>query len=212
MDKPKYLYRFFKKKEHRDAFLAGAIRFGKLQTYQAIEDEKRKDVDEGEARGKYKTDKLIYLNINKDTGKIVGEGVRPGDMFISGTSLDHNFIVSLSDENVDLELMANKLGRFVVRINDVYKMLDLLNEKCNLSWKVGRIVLIKVKYDKDNHIEMDQDQHLSYEYFVAQKSEIFADEHEQRIVLIGSALEEVSDKYVTIEIGTIRDITTQLDF
>lgn len=206
------LYRFFKKKNYRDEFLTGAIRFGKLQVYKSIEDEKRRDIDEGEARGKYKTDKLAYLTVDKNTGKVIHKGVTQGDMSISGTSLDHNFILCLSDENVDLKLIADKLGRFVVVINDVDKMLDLLNKKCRIPWKVGRIVLMQVKYDKDKYIEMDKEsQHLPFEYFVAQKPETFADEHEQRIVLTGSAIEDVSDEYITIEIGDIKDIATKLD-
>ena len=47
MDTPKYLYRFFSKKEYRNQFIQGLIRFGRLEVYKEIEDEERKDIDEG---------------------------------------------------------------------------------------------------------------------------------------------------------------------
>ncbi len=211
MDTPKHLYRFFKKQKYRGEFLTGKIRFGKLELYQTIEDEKRRDDSEGEARGKYKTDKLTYLTIDKKTGKQVGKGITSGDMHISGTSLDHNFIVCFSGDDVDLKSQAKKMGKYVVKINNIDKLLDLLNQKCKLPWRVGRITLMQVKYDKDEYLEMDENSHLPFEYFVSQKPRSFASESEWRLVMVGSAVEEVSDDYVTVVIGSIQDIANSVN-
>lgn len=206
---PKHLYRFFREKERMDQFLQGFIRFGKLEVYREIEDEKRRDVDEGKTRGKYKTDKLMYLKISNDTGRVIERGLKTGDIFITGDSPNKFFIVSLVDERADLKTLSKKFGKYVIRVNDVENFLELLNKNCNFSWKVGRIILEQVKYDKDNYVTMEEhNPHLPFGYHFAQKSEIFAEECEWRIVITGSAIEAVDDKYVTIEVGSLEEIVS----
>ena len=157
----------------------------------------------------------MYLKISNVTGKVVEKGFKSGDINISGYTPNKFFIVSMADESVDLKSLSKKLGRFVVKVNDVEKLLNLLNQNSKVPWKVGRIVLEKVKYDKDKHISMEKDNpHLPFGYYFAQKHEVFADEKEWRIVIIGSAIEEIDDKYkeyFTLEIGSIEDITTNID-
>lgn len=209
---PKYLYRFFKKKEYRDQFLKGSIRFGRLKVYQDIEDENRRDSDEGQPRGKYRTDKQIYLKISNKTGKVVEKGFKTGDIDISGYSPNIFFIACLSDKNVDLKLLSGKFGRYVVKINDPQKLVESINKKCKFLWNVGRILLEGVIYDKDKYILMEKNNpHLPVKYYYAQKSEVFANEHEWRIVLTGSAIEEINQDYVTIEIGSIENIASSID-
>lgn len=206
-------YRFFSRKEYRDQFIQGLIRFGRLEVYKKIEDQ-RKDVDEGEPRGRYNTDRLMFLNISNETGKIAGGGYKKGEVNISGNSFNSFFIVSLSEENADLEILSKKFGKYAVKINNIQKLLDLLNQNCKVSWKVGKILLAQVRYNKDGYIVMGQDDHLPFEYYFAQKHETFAEEREWRIVLTGSAIEEIEDKnkeYLTLEIGSIGDITTIID-
>ena len=189
-----------------DQFLRGFIRFGNLEVYRGIEDEKRRDIDEGKARGKYKTDKLMYLKISNDTGRVVERGLKTGDIFISGDSPNKFFIVSLVDEKADLKTLSKKFGEYVIRFNDIEKFLELLNRNCTFPWKVGRIILEQVKYDKDNYITMEENNpHLPFGYHFAQKPEIFAEECEWRIVITGSAIEEVNEEYVTIEIGSLEE-------
>ena len=132
-------------------------------------------------------------------------------MHISGTSLDHNFIACFSDERVNINQLARNMGKFAIKINDAGRLLDLLNISCKISWKAGRIILMQVVYNKDEYIEMGEDSHLPFEYFIAQKSQIFSAEHEWRAVLVGSALEDVTDDHITINIGSIAGIATSID-
>lgn len=210
---PKHLYRFFKKKDYMRQFLQGSIRFGSLDEYRQIEDEKRRDVDEGRARGKYKTDKIRYLKISNETGKVIEGGYKPGDIFITGDSPNKYFIVAFSDERANLKMLSEKFeSKYVVKIKNPRKLLDLLNRNCNFSWKVGRVILEQVKYDKDNYITMEGDNpHLPFGYHFAQKPESFVDECEWRIVITGIAIEEVNEKYPTVETGSIEDISSVVD-
>ncbi len=181
MNYPKSLYRFFKTKEHRDQFIQGSIRFGNLEVYKKIEDH-RKDPDEGSPKGKYKTDKLMYINLGTGT-----KGFKSGDMHISGSSLNSFFIVSMLDKDADLKHLSEKFGKYAVKIKDVEKLIDLLNQNCKVPWKVGKIILEQVKYNKDKYITMEKDNpHLPVGYYHSQKSENFAEECEWRIVLTGS--------------------------
>lgn len=206
---PRYLYRFFDKKEYRDQFVQGSIRFRNLEFYKKTEDVKRRDVDEGKARGKYKTEKMMYLKISNKTGKVLERGYKAGTIFITGDSPNRYFIVALAGKSVDLKAISKKFGRYVVKVNDVGKFLELLNNNCKFSWKVGKIILEQVKYDKDNYITMEENNpHLPVGYHFAQKPVDYAEECEWRIVLTGSAIEEVSEEHPTIEIGLIEDITS----
>lgn len=208
---PKLLYRFFSKREHRDQFLQGLIRFGSLERYRVIEDEQRKDEHEGKARGKYKTDKMMYLNISNETGKVIERGLKEGVIHITGDSPNKYFIVAMADERVDLNELS-KFGKYGVKINNLEKFLDLLNKKSDFPWKVGKILLEQVRYDKDDFITMEGDSpHLPYWYYFAQKPASFAKECEWRVVLTGSAIEEINEEHPVIEIGTIEDIVSVVD-
>ncbi len=212
MSFPQYLYRFFNQKDHRDQFIQGLIRFGRLEAYKEIEDEQRKDKDEGDPRGKYKTDKQIYLKISNQTGKVVEHGIKLGDINISGYSPNNFFIVSATDEKVNVEKISEKFGKYVVKINNPQKLLDLLNKNRKFPWSVGKIVLERVKYDKDNYLEIEESNpHLPFGYYYAQKPQMFSDEMEWRFVLIGSGIDELEDKFVVIEIGSIENIITRID-
>lgn len=209
---PRCLYKFFEKKKHRDQFLQGSIRFGSLEKYREIEDKKRRDTDEGRARGKYKTDKMMYLKISNDTGKVVERGYKTGDIFITGDSPNKYFIFALSDERIDLKTLSEKFGKYVVKITDIEKLRDLLNKNCNFSWRVGRIILEQVKYNKDNYITMEGDSpHLPIGYHFAQKPETFAEECEWRIVITGSAIDKVDQDYAIVEVGALEDFVSVVD-
>lgn len=210
MDIPKTLYRFFDKKEYRNQFLQGSVRFGRLEVYKEIEDQ-RKDIDEGEPRGKYKTDKLQFINISRETGKATGSGFKSGEVDISGYSPNSFFIVSMSDSRVDLEFLSKKFGKYAVKINDIEKLLDLLNRNCKIPWKVGKIILEQVKYDKDGYLTME-DSHLPFRYYFAQKPESFSAEYEWRVALTGSGIDEKDEKFVFIEVGALDGIAEALDF
>lgn len=209
---PKYLYKFFDNKEYMGQFLQGSIRFASLEVYKKIEDEKRKDIDEGRARGKYRTDKMMYLKISNETGKVVERGYKPGDISITGDSPNKYFIFALSDERADLKALSEKFGKYVVKIKDIQKLLDLLNKNCKFSWRVGRIILEQVKYDKDNYIAMDGNSpHLPVGYHFAQKPERYSHECEWRLVVTGSAIEEINEEYPRVEVGSIEDIASVID-
>lgn len=211
MNIPKSLYRFFDKKKYRNQFLKGLIRFGRLEVYKEIEDQ-RKDVDEGEPRGIYKTDRMIVLNIGKETGKATGGEYKKGEVNISGYSPNSFFIVAMSDEKANLEFLSKKFGKYAVKINDVEKLLDLLNQNCKVSWKAGKILLAQVRYDKDGYITIGKDNHLPFEYYFAQKAESFAQEYEWRIVLTGSGIDKTDEKVVFIEIGSLDEVASKVDF
>lgn len=211
MDIPKSLYRFFKKKEHRDQFFSGLIRFRYIEEYQKIADQARKDPNEGKgAVGKYRTN-VQTLTIDKNIGKVIGNEFKPGDMSISGESLDKHFICSFSDKNVDLKKAYEEFGKYGVKITDVQKLLDLLNKNCKFDWKVGRIILKKVKYDKGDYVPMDENNTLPYGYLFAQKSVGYSDQCEWRVVLIGDAIKVIDKKPITIDIGSIKNIASSMD-
>ncbi len=212
MNKPKILYRFFKKKKYRDQFIRGLIRFGSLDTYKEIEDQRR-DLDEGVPKGKYTTNKLMFLKINNVTGKVVDKGYKSGDINISGYSPNSFYIVSMSDDKADLEFLSKKFGKYAVKINDIEKLVNLVNQKCNIPWNVGKIKLAQVKYDKDKYITMEKNSpHLPVEYYFTQKSETYAHEFEWRIVLTGSAIDQSDEKFVVIKVGSLHEIVSRVDF
>lgn len=166
MDNPKYLYRFFKKRIYRDRFIQGLIRFGSLEGYREIEDEKIKDMDGGKARGKYKTNKQIFISINNVSGEVIEKGFKKGDVSVTGESPNTFFIVSLSGDKVDIKSLSEKFGKYVVKINNIQKLLDSINENCKISWSIGKIRLGQVEYNKGEHIRMEKNGTLPFRYFL----------------------------------------------
>ncbi len=212
MNTPISLYRFFQTKEYRNQFFDGLIRFRYIGDYGKIEDFQRKDVYEGKgARGIYKTD-IQTLTIDKDTKTVTHNEFNIGDMNVSGISLNTHFICSFSDENIDLVKASQKFGNYGIKIENIEAFLDRLNKNCSFDWKIGKIHLAEVRYDKGLNILMNENNTLPYESVFAQKSKEFSDEHEWRVVLTGGLIRDMSIESKVISINPLNDIASSLDF
>lgn len=162
-----YLYRFFQKEEHRDQFFSGLIRFRYIADYGEIEDLQRQDLDEVKgAQGKYKTN-LQTLTIDKHTNSVKHTEFKPGTMNVSGVSLNTYFICSFSDENIDLANVSRRFGGYAIKIENIEDFLERLNKSCFFDWKVGKIHLAKVRYDKGLDIVMTENNTLPYDSLFA---------------------------------------------
>ena len=206
-----YFYRFFKTNDRRDQFISGSIRFVNIEEYKEIEDAQRRDEDEGEPKGKYQADRQV-LKISPETGSLIESEYQFGDVNISGSSMNKFFVVCMSDKGANLQLLSEKFGKYIVRVNDIEKLLHLLNiARRKISWSVGKIMFTQVKYDRGNYLQMNEgDPHLPFEYYYAQKSENFASEVEWRLVLIGG-LEAAGRREKFIEVGSLEKIVTKID-
>lgn len=208
MKNPKYFYRFFPKKEYRTQFIKGRIRFGSLDLYKKIEDARR-DTDEGSVKGKYQTN-VETITIDPSGNKIIDSQIKFGDMYISGESLNGHYILSLCDDNIDIEKQARKFGQYAVKILDINSLDYRLNKSKKIDSQIGKIKLIKVKYDRDNYLPVTKYQTLPYEYHFSQKSTLFSDEFEWRFVIITEPKSKTED-HIEIMIAPVEDIVMPIN-
>lgn len=186
-------YRFYKNKKYRDEFINGEFRFGNLSSYKKINDNTRRDKNEGKTIWKYK--------------------FRSCNVYSTGQGLGIFFILSICDESVNMEKMLKKGYKYAVRIQDLQKLHALLNEYYVFDWKIGDIRRVKVNYDRGDDPRGSKDQSLIYSnihYF--QKSQKDAYCHEWRFVMKSEPGTNDNKEFIKINIGNISDYVSPINF
>ena len=118
---PGSLLRFFEKEKYAHDFIAGQLRFGLLEYYRTIEDQRE---DGGEGRVSFEwNQKAPEVTVDRRTMQIVGHAQSDQNIHFSGCSLNPYYILCTSHPDVNRSALANKYGRFVVCINGPQNLL-----------------------------------------------------------------------------------------
>jgi hypothetical protein len=125
---PNELFRFFKEEDHARSFIAGRVRFGRLEVYKSIEDSRR-DETEGIAAFTWNT--------------------RPNPIRSRTVSLNARFVICTAHPDADKSVMKERFGEHVVRIHNP----PLLQTRINSVWREqprasGECRIVPMEYDK----------------------------------------------------------------
>ena len=163
---PSRLLRGFKKESHAQTFLAGDVRLQIQRFYRTIEDAKRKDPEEGEAR-------------------LTVPGVGGTDVHYGGSFHNPVYLLCCSDPSVG----GAGFGPWVVNIKEPEALLRALGDAASPipGRTLEEVHLLQVRYSKDDARVVDvPDSGERFKLMLAQKPASFADECEWRYVVIFS--------------------------
>jgi hypothetical protein len=184
--KPACLYRAFTEREHAVQFSNGIIRLGLLSSYKETEDAQRQDESEGESSTYLKRD-LPVVTISKHTMEIIATGSSPGLLHFRGTNINPKYLLCTSGPGVDLNLLRNKFGNHVVKINSPIRLLNDINRVSPISSKmefIGKCTLDEVCYSKDQIQDLDPDSTEAVRLSYLQKHPKFSVECEYRYIVM----------------------------
>ena len=160
MNFPNVLYRGFTEINHANDFIDGRFRLGLLDSYQNIENAARADPSEGD--GHY----------------VSSDGI--SEYFKSGNP---TYLLCCSDGNVELAFLRQKMGPFIVRINQPEQLTSLINDflkKKGINAFKG-VQGAPVQYNKGQIVHEELDPEKKQLLSIIQKPSGFADEHEYRL-------------------------------
>jgi len=185
------LYRAFDKEEYACSFVEqGIFQLRLLSRYCAIEDEIRKDRDEGVGRLVINTNRPV-VTIDKNSGDILSQTDEYGPVYFSTSAINHRYILCFSGPEVDLEYLASQYGKYVVCLNQPNELVsDIAHYLEQNPIVLGDTWLdcVQVRYDKGLLIselpEPASEERLSLSY--AQKAPEFNRDCEYRLVLTPS--------------------------
>jgi hypothetical protein len=204
---PDTLLRFFDKEDYARSFLGGKIRFGLLDHYRAIEGSRRDDTEGRESfEWNRKAPQVFIAN-----GEVVGRGVSDQNIQYSGSSLNPYFILSASHPQSDLQALARKFGRYIVRIDNPQELLRRVKDFWrNHTWALEDSACIgPVVYNKGKLLGADPYLIAPPHYSYSQKPAAFEAEKEFRFVLVCTVeSREIVQDYLTLEVGDCNDILT----
>lgn len=163
MNFPSVLYRGFTEINHANDFIDGRFRLGLLDSYQNIENAARADPSEGD--GHY----------------VSSDGI--SEYFKSGNP---TYLLCCSDGNVELAFLRQKMGPFIVRINQPEQLTSLINDflKKKGIKAFGDVLGAPVQYNKGQIVDEELDSAEKQLLSIIQKPSGFADEHEYRLYAI----------------------------
>lgn len=164
MEHPRVLFRAFQELTHAREFVeCGKFRLSNIINFVNSEDKARADSSEGQG-----------YSLDKDGGRIYFELDQP------------TFILCCSHVDVDLNFLRNKMGKFVVKINDPLRLAVLIDDwfvRKNIT-TFGGVKCQTVKYTKG---QIEEDDALASEraaLSLYQKSPQFCMERECRFVAL----------------------------
>ncbi len=205
---PNTLYRFFDKEEYAQAFLDGEIRFGNIKRYKEIEGD-RKDESEGKASF-YWNQKAPSVTINKKSLKIVENGESNQNISFEATFLNPVYILSTSEESVNIDELKRRFGAYIVRINKPSLFLEQL-KKTDTNHPIGTVELKKVIYNKNGLMEPNPLLQAPSDYSYIQKPEVYKVEKEYRYVLICKFQKgRLYEDYITLQIKYCQEICQKM--
>ena len=148
---PSPLYKVFKLEEHaRDFMERGSLLMWSLSYFARIEDEERRDEDEGRGRVKIIGPRPVVV-CNAESGEIQSVRSEIGDVYFSTGSIHPCYLYCFHGPQVDRDYLARgRYGRYVLRINDPDALVCEIRgylERCspNTMW----LHCAPVRYDRD---------------------------------------------------------------
>jgi len=185
---PSPLYKGFPK-EYAILFVEnGSFIMRSINYYQYIEDQSRKDKDEGEGRVESIEEHQV-LHIDQQSRNFLYSTIETGPVSYIFPSNNPRYIFCLSGPDVDVKYLASQYGGSVVCIkqpnNLVRDIASYLKQQYpNLSDTMW-LECIKVRYDKGQLVQMypklDINERLRMSY--GQKEPRFSNDYEYRLVL-----------------------------
>jgi hypothetical protein len=133
MKLPNTLLRFLKEEEYAESFIAGKVRFGRLDYYKTIED-LRRDETEGIAAFDWNTNHPVHYK---------------------GASLNSHPVLSTAHPEVDRSRLIERWkSPYIVRINDPMALLERINAVWRADSRASGLCLIyPVEYNKGEVLE-----------------------------------------------------------
>ena len=196
-EKPLYLLRAFNEREYAEDFIQrGRMRAGRLQVYKRIEDAKRQDADEGDGRLKI-WGNVPVITLNRETGEFLSETNQPGYFNYSVSFINPTYIFCMAGPQVSVEYLAQKYGKFIVRIDEPQAFVEEITQY--FAESVIWVKLVKVRYDKDIEVQEPPDNEEGTMLSLAQKSSDFRDDEEYRLVV--SMPGGGGDDYIFVELN-----------
>jgi hypothetical protein len=162
---PAVLVRGFKEQAHAESFLSGNVRLQLDQVYRSIEDNERRDTEEGMAR-------------------LTVPGVGGTDVHYGGSFHNPVYLLCCSDPAA----ADPKFGRWVVCVNDPGTLLHALGDASSpiAGRTLEEVRLLRVRYSKDSRVADTPDPGERFQLMLAQKPANFAADCEWRYVVMFS--------------------------
>jgi len=191
MKLPDTLLRFVEEEEYAESFIAGKVRFGRLDYYKTIEDSRR-DEAEGTAAFDWNTSHPVHYE---------------------GVSLNSHLVLCTAHPEVEKSILIERWkSPFIVRINDPMALL----ERINAVWRAdsrasGLCVIYPVEYNKGEALEPTPSLIPPANYSYCQKPRIpFDIEREFRYVLTckidADWVSEDRDQHICLTLPDCSDI------
>jgi len=148
---PSPLYKAFTEEDHaRDFLERGILIMRPLIYFSETEDLKRKDKDEGEGRVKVVKPRPV-VDLDPGSGQILSVRQVTGEVFFGTASTNPCYLYCFSGPQVDVDYLARKYGRYVLRVNQPDKLvseigscLERYPDMPSTMW----LHCIPVRYDK----------------------------------------------------------------
>ncbi|MDP2223896.1 MAG: hypothetical protein Q8J83_05740 [Nitrosomonas sp.] len=202
---PKRLYRFFDKHEYAEAFMAGRVRFGTLQSYkEEYEDKERGDRTEGMGDLQVSGEALI-VNVARGMSRTV-----PGieNLAVRADPRNHFIACFMACDEDDLPVRAKEFGEHCVAIEDPAALIDDLRKALQndafLAVNPPALEWGEVRYDKGAQVakQFTRDEKLILAWI--QKPEAYAHQKEFRIHFNFTSHELIgSPSHHTLSIGKV---------
>jgi hypothetical protein len=179
------LYRVFRDRAHADEFLAGAVRFGHLGYYRALETRGRGDQLEGRAHhSEHRPDRTAVRIAGGESREILS----PGTVAVRTECGNDVFVCSFTHppEETAWERIRGEFGDVVVQIDDAERLLDDIRSSldANDPWQRGACVMLwPAEYTKGLELPR-RSRDDSVRLAVTQKPPSYSYQYEHRIALI----------------------------
>jgi hypothetical protein len=189
------MYRLFCKTAHAEDFLRGAIRFGHLNAYRAIEQVGRRDPSEGFGRHREHRPERRALWLAAGTAK---ENPSPGEVTVYSEAGNPIYLCCLTQPPGEQALarIRQDFGDVVVEVSDVDQLVADIRAALDQNDPWQRRVVPQfwpAAYDKDELIanQGKSDPFDAIRREATQKAPEYAYQHEHRIVLFSHGLHQV---------------------
>ncbi|MFH1032717.1 MAG: hypothetical protein V1767_09175 [Chloroflexota bacterium] len=173
-----------------------------LNFYHSIEDQNRKDKNEGEGKAVIFTNRPV-LQLDKKSGKILSRTNEFGPVYFGTSSINPRYTLCFSGPEVNMKYLANHYG-YVIRIRQpdklVYEIASYLKQYSNMPYTMW-LECVQVKYDKGQQMSKlpppasEERSKMSYGH----KDPKFSNDCEYRLVLTLPLIKN-SPKEINIEL------------
>lgn len=182
---PARLLRAFDERAYLQDFLSGKVRLQLHGVYRSIEDERRRDTQEGNAR-------------------LTVPGLGGVDVSFGGSFHDPVYLLCCSDPAADVSMF----GRWVVRINDPVALLEALGAASSPipGRSLDEVRLLRVRYSKGLRATNTPEPQERLHLMMAQKPASFEPEREWRYVVMFSGPVAGAPSAIWLNVDNMRAI------